>query len=325
LHEYASYILSIDRSKEIMYDLQWLENQSDWLAANNLLSGDLFDGVKYFQSKNASHVYIVMDTRVPSLRELANEIQVKRADVFETILYDEDIAIFRIDVERVAADLDKIILSAYVYVNANGRIYQEPLKYSRFEEFPHFSLLLKGATNYNISNIPKFLIFKSISPSPEKLIGDINNFIYFEGIPEKEYTLEFVAIYPYLNICWKDDSFVGWNQDKGVTFRTTGGIASIYVEKIYAGIYQIVNLNVSQCRYLILRYKVDQGWMEIYFIKPDFSSTSVLVSGSRDWSTKIVNLYDLGIKGNIMAIKIQGDHVPTKFDLDFILFASAPP
>jgi len=325
LHIYASYILSIDKSKEIRYDLQWLENQADWLAAYNLLSGDLFNGVKYFQSKNVSHVYIELDVRTQSWRKLADELRVRRASVVKTIVYNEDIAVFRVDVEKVVADLEKIILNTYVYVNADGRTRKEHLQYDYFEEFPYFSLSLKGATKYNVSNIPKFLIFKSIFPQPENLTGDISNFIYFDGMPDKNYTLRFMAIYPYLNVGWKDDSFIEWTREEGVTFQTIGGIASIKVERIYAGILLMINLNISQYEYLILRHKVDQGWMEVYFIRPDFSSISVLVSGSRDWSTSIVDLHNLGIKDNIIAIKIQGDQVPTNFSLDFILFASAPP
>lgn len=322
LQNYASYILSINRSREIMYNLRSLENQSDWTAAYNLVSGDLFEGVKYFQDKNTSSVYIALDLRDATSRELASKSRFN--SLFEKVVYDRDIAIFRVDIKKLATDFQKIVSNARVNVRMGEKTYIAPLSYSGFESFPHFSLSLTAVTECNITEIPKFLVFKSISPSPKKFIEDTNNYIYFQGVRGENYTVEFMAIYPYISVGWKDDSFLQWNRTRGVTLESNGSICSVYVKKLYGGIYLAMNLNVSIYKYLILRHKVSQGCMEIYLIKPD-GSKSVLVSGNRDWSISVVDLQAQGVKGNITGIKIQGNKVPTQFDLDFILFAHDSP
>jgi hypothetical protein len=108
-------------------------------------------------------------------------------------------------------------------------------------------LRLFGHTNYSLTDIPPYLIFKAVTPTPSSITLDTNQWINFTGSSDINYTVYWSNL-NYQRIGWKDDSFLnGWVPIGAANFSTNGDIARIMAPKnqTWTGIQRVLDLPVN--------------------------------------------------------------------------------
>lgn len=68
-----------------------------------------------------------------------------------------------------------------------------------------------------------------------------------------------MATYPWLDVGWKEDSFLSWFSTSGVSFKSDGNVVTVNMtDALYGEIYTKIHTDVSKYKYLITRYKVER-------------------------------------------------------------------
>lgn len=97
-----------------------------------------------------------------------------------------------------------------------------------------YTLMLTGASAYNVSNWPMHWSYEKIYPTPIHLDLDANTYINFTANPNLNYTITWLANEVYPDVVWKDDSFKsGWYLHHGYgnySFTSDGDVANESIE-----------------------------------------------------------------------------------------------
>jgi len=153
------------------------------------------DALEYF-STNWINVWVILSRNYDSQsRQLVTEL--KSDPLFHQVLQNEEIAVFCIDVRETEVAFENILSEAFVSLIHDGHVSQEQLAFVRYSQGKiYMTLTLTGSKEYNVTNIPAFLSFDSISPEPYRMDVNTNRSIDLQGQLGTNYTLTFASIFP---------------------------------------------------------------------------------------------------------------------------------
>jgi len=295
------------------------------------------------QMNNATVVYLIL-TR-SKLGATADEI----FGAVEELPYVELYGVFGNDTHVYAARLPSLPVTGgegpSVYVYNLGKYVNTTYVFDIPTSNANYTLVLEGASSYNVTQWPAYWSFEKIIPTPLDMQIDANSWINFTARPEQAYQVLWSANEIYRNVGWRDDSFrTGWNEylnygkwqdDTHPTVVTDGDILNItgLFIKGARGVYliskNVENVSTDEYPYLLIKWRSTstcayawigvtsgEGQMILYF-----------ASYSPDWTTEIIklspgNFVDKFIVGLDNFVKEENTSGANSIQIDFIFLAS---
>ena len=264
---------------------------------------------------------------------IVNELG-RQYETFAIVGSDEgEVHVFRYRValtptEGIGPTLRVLMDSQESYINAT-------YTYATFDKVT-YSLNLRSASTYKITDWPIFWSYESIQPTPADASIDANTWINFTATStDMLYTVSWTANQIYPNVVWKDDSFrEGWFKAGAgkatYSFTTDGDIANISVQGAARDyiIHDRQLPNLSGRLSLLVRLRFDQNTISYISLWEDaIGSEQVFFSGTiragEDYRTLIFVLPEDATFTRIRLIVRTPDGSPKTEQLDYIMFVEA--
>jgi len=209
-----------------------------------------------------------------------------------------------------------------------------------FSENVEHTLILTGATNYNITDWPMYWSYEGISPLPNSTSIDADAWINFTGSPTVTYTVKWVANGLFPNVIWKDDSFLhGWvfagrytlssysfTSDGDILKDSLSGKSGDYAN------YQKELPSLQNCTNLLVRVKGETNSKFMIQIWEDISEgwggrafLAGWLAPSTDYTTYIFSLPSNRTLTLFWLTALTTDGNPTTIHWDYVMITQSEP
>jgi hypothetical protein len=269
------------------------------------------------------------------------EMYAEAQEVLDQLLAGKEIILLS-EAEKFDVEFDASLLSLKVNTeNTSQWVKLSPLNESVLK------IEVKGHSHYNITEIPSLLSFENISPLPSILNVNANNHIYFEGENSTTYEVTF-RIIGQASVGWKDDAFntsdwtlsTWWKYPQSKIVTSNGDILTMYMQHSdtpgFEGIHlvrDISKVNTGIYRYLVLRYKIEEGTGSgEFFVQirdPSGAYRNVVricpLKNTSDWITSVIDLQSFGlpeVSKIILALDDNATKGHNKILIDYLAFLS---
>jgi hypothetical protein len=185
-------------------------------------------------------------------------------------------------------------------------------------------LRLFGHAQYSLTDVPLYMIFRGVTPSPSSLTLD-DQWINFTGSSDVNYTVYWGTL-NYQRIGWKDDSFLnGWVPIGAANFSTNGDVVRIMspVNQSWTGINRAISPPVSLQQFSRFVVEIAEINGSVLFSgvvdgKQQYLGSS---SGISSPGTYVFDVSGVGVNLTSILIYLEQD---TQVRINYVLFASEP-
>jgi len=318
---YTSLILNLNFTQEITYSIPMFVPKNYLTIIRDIVSKDIINSTLFLNKCGIRIVYFLIDPSYSEGKDLLTNIM-RRRWYFLNVYESNDILIFMYNVTKISLLFDKLLKETKIMaVFPNHTQVVLHLNYLEFSDFPYFSVTVY-AKEVNLVDIPRYLIPSSITPSP-LILTYSNNIMHIESDVTTNYTITFMSTFPFLDVKYILIPSTSFVKEEDVYVAIHKDYILVRSNRLYKGIiFTFTPPFNTKNLYLVIKYKVNHGLMDIYAINSTYHSKLLLSSREATSHLAIIELNNIT---NLKFLKIQGSTSTSEFLIMYMFIASIPP